>query len=43
WAGVDPASLTEFRGEALLGGGHEVGRVRPVPALEPAPVSALSA
>lgn len=43
WAGVDSASLTEFRGEALLGGGHEVGRVRPVPALEPAPVSALSA
>ncbi|MEV8086691.1 asparaginase [Streptomyces nigra] len=43
WAGVDPASLTEFRGEALLGGGHEVGRVQPVPALEPAPVSALSA
>ncbi|MGV9574536.1 asparaginase, partial [Streptomyces nigra] len=43
WAGVDPASLTEFGGEALLGGGHEVGRVRPVPALEPAPVSALSA
>ncbi|MFE2811088.1 asparaginase [Streptomyces nigra] len=43
WAGVDPVSLTEFRGEALLGGGHEVGRVQPVPALEPAPVSALSA
>ncbi|MEU6546106.1 asparaginase [Streptomyces sp. NPDC046859] len=40
WAGVDPASLTEFRGAALLGGGREVGRVRPVQALEPAPVQA---
>ncbi|MEU2782487.1 MULTISPECIES: asparaginase [Streptomyces] len=40
WAGVDPASLAEFRGEALLGGGREVGRVRPVPALEPTPAPA---
>ncbi|MDI9833151.1 asparaginase [Streptomyces sp. KAU_LT] len=40
WAGVDPESLTEFRGEALLGGGREVGRVRPVTALEPTPVPA---
>ncbi|MFE5186091.1 asparaginase [Streptomyces sp. NPDC056628] len=42
WAGVDPASLTEFRGAALLGGGREVGRVRPVHALEPAPVTATA-
>ncbi|MEU9387063.1 asparaginase, partial [Streptomyces sp. NPDC048279] len=39
-AGVDPELLTGFAGEALLGGGREVGRVRPVRSLEPVPVSA---
>ncbi|MEG3628323.1 asparaginase [Streptomyces poriticola] len=34
-AGVDPAALAEFAGEALLGGGRPVGSVRPVPALDP--------
>ncbi|MEU0108883.1 asparaginase [Streptomyces sp. NPDC006251] len=34
-AGVDPELLTEFAGEPLLGGGREVGRVRPVRSLEP--------
>jgi L-asparaginase II len=34
-AGVDPGLLTEFAGEPLLGGGREVGRVRPVRSLEP--------
>ncbi|MFR9799536.1 asparaginase [Streptomyces sp. MS06] len=34
-AGVDPARLTAFAGEPLLGGGRPVGRVRPVPALDP--------
>ncbi|MEU1178528.1 asparaginase [Streptomyces sp. NPDC005820] len=34
-AGVDPALLTEFAGEALLGGGEPVGAVRPVRALDP--------
>lgn len=34
-AGVDPELLTEFDGEALLGGGREVGRVRPARALDP--------
>ncbi|MFB6846912.1 asparaginase [Streptomyces sp. NPDC056373] len=34
-AGVDPDMLTEFAGEPLLGGGREVGRVRPVRSLEP--------
>ncbi|MFJ4537210.1 asparaginase [Streptomyces tibetensis] len=34
-AGVDPELLTEFQGEPLLGGGREVGRVRPVRSLEP--------
>ncbi|WP_286259821.1 asparaginase [Streptomyces graminofaciens] len=34
-AGVDPELLAEFAGEALLGGGREVGRVRPVRALDP--------
>ncbi|MET9392846.1 asparaginase [Streptomyces sp. NPDC006624] len=34
-AGVDPEPLTEFAGEPLLGGGREVGRVRPAPSLEP--------
>ncbi|MDX2541724.1 asparaginase [Streptomyces sp. WI04-05B] len=36
-AGVDPAALVGFEGEALLGGGREVGRVRPVRALDPVP------
>ncbi|MER6714863.1 asparaginase [Streptomyces sp. NPDC000877] len=34
-AGVEPELLTEFAGEPLLGGGREVGRVRPVRSLEP--------
>ncbi|WP_405622920.1 asparaginase [Streptomyces sp. NBC_00076] len=34
-AGVDPAALTEFAGQPLLGGGRPVGRVRPVRALDP--------
>ncbi|WP_200262273.1 asparaginase [Streptomyces sp. HSG2] len=34
-AGVDPAALAPFAGEALLGGGRPVGSVRPVPALDP--------
>nr|WP_202468857.1 asparaginase [Streptomyces sp. SID2888] len=34
-AGVDPALLTEFAGEPLLGGGEPVGAVRPVRALDP--------
>ncbi|MFF5978813.1 asparaginase [Streptomyces olindensis] len=34
-AGVDPELLSEFQGEPLLGGGREVGRVRPVRSLEP--------
>lgn len=34
-AGVDPAALAEFAGEALLGGGRPVGGVRPVRALDP--------
>ncbi|MGX1372129.1 L-asparaginase II [Streptomyces canus] len=34
-AGVSPDLLTEFQGEALLGGGREVGQVRPVRSLEP--------
>ncbi|MGI5441476.1 asparaginase [Streptomyces shenzhenensis] len=39
-AGVDPALLTEFAGEPLLGGGAPVGRVRPVRALDPLPLPA---
>ncbi|MEU3856605.1 asparaginase [Streptomyces sp. NPDC028722] len=35
-AGIDPAALTEFAGEPLLGGGVPVGCVRPVDALDPA-------
>jgi hypothetical protein len=31
--GVDPAALTAFAGEALLGGGRPVGDIRPVPRL----------
>ncbi|CAM5231709.1 asparaginase [Streptomyces chartreusis] len=42
FAGVDPESLTEFQGEALLGGGREVGCVRPVRSLEPVAVSACA-
>ncbi|MFF9624561.1 asparaginase [Streptomyces griseosporeus] len=34
-AGVDPALLTEFAGEPLLGGGHPVGRLQPARALDP--------
>jgi len=36
-AGVDPARLTAFAGEALLGGGHPVGHVRAVRVLDPVP------
>ncbi|MGW1624112.1 asparaginase [Streptomyces sp. NPDC002172] len=39
-AGVDPELLRGFDGEALLGGGKEVGRVRPVRSLEPVSVCA---
>ncbi|MEU2061207.1 asparaginase [Streptomyces sp. NPDC013455] len=39
-AGVDPALLTEFAGEPLLGGGEPVGCVRPVRALDPVAVTA---
>ncbi|AZQ39390.1 asparaginase [Streptomyces cyaneochromogenes] len=42
WAGVDQELLTEFQGEALLGGGREVGCVRPVRSLEPVVVSACA-
>ncbi|ARP73536.1 asparaginase [Streptomyces pluripotens] len=38
-AGVDPALLTGFAGEALLGGGEPVGRVRVVRALDPSPLT----
>ncbi|MFJ8199406.1 asparaginase [Streptomyces sp. NPDC096152] len=41
-AGVDPSLLTAFAGEPLLGGGRPVGRVRPVPALAPAPLTACA-
>ncbi|MEW2515209.1 asparaginase [Streptomyces sp. NPDC046870] len=41
-AGVDPALLTEFAGEPLLGGGKPVGRVRAVPALDPVPLTACA-
>ncbi|WP_234545103.1 asparaginase [Streptomyces shenzhenensis] len=41
-AGVDPELLTGFSGAALLGGGREVGRVRPVRSLEPAVASACA-
>ncbi|MFE9450437.1 asparaginase [Streptomyces sp. NPDC006739] len=39
-AGVDPALLTEFAGEPLLGGGEPVGRVSPVRALDPLALTA---
>jgi L-asparaginase II len=42
WAGVSPDLLAEFRGEALLGGGHEVGCLRPVRSLEPVAASACA-
>lgn len=41
-AGVDPALLTEFAGEPLLGGGEPVGCVRPVRALDPVTLSACA-
>ncbi|MFB7497483.1 asparaginase [Streptomyces sp. NPDC056161] len=41
-AGVDPALLTEFAGESLLGGGEPVGCIRPVPPLDPRPVTACA-
>ncbi|MFF7125374.1 MULTISPECIES: asparaginase [unclassified Streptomyces] len=41
-AGVDPGLLTEFAGEALLGGGEPVGCVRPVRALDPVPFTACA-
>ncbi|MFJ3234936.1 asparaginase [Streptomyces sp. NPDC086787] len=41
-AGVDPALLTEFAGESLLGGGRPVGHVRPVHALDPEPPAACA-
>ncbi|MEV1069215.1 asparaginase [Streptomyces sp. NPDC050263] len=41
-AGVDPALLTEFAGEPLLGGGRPVGSVRPVRALDPVTVRACA-
>ncbi|MFE9359780.1 asparaginase [Streptomyces olivaceoviridis] len=41
-AGVDPALLTEFAGEPLLGGGEPVGCVRVVRALDPVPLTACA-
>ncbi|MGW2566061.1 asparaginase [Streptomyces sp. NPDC001537] len=41
-AGVDPALLTPFAGELLLGGGEPVGEIRPVRALEPLTVRACA-
>ncbi|MFI6035806.1 asparaginase [Streptomyces sp. NPDC051315] len=41
-AGVDPALLTEFAGEPLLGGGVPVGCVRPVRALDPVSLPACA-
>ncbi|MEV6942870.1 asparaginase [Streptomyces sp. NPDC051172] len=41
-AGVDPALLTRFAGEPLLGGGEPVGQIRPVRALEPLTVRACA-
>lgn len=41
-AGVDPALLTEFAGEPLLGGGQPVGCVRPVRALDAVPLTACA-
>ncbi|MGW7296885.1 asparaginase [Streptomyces sp. NPDC054829] len=42
WAGVEPSLLAEFQGEALLGGGRAVGRVRPVRSLEPVAVTSCA-
>ncbi|MEU7415346.1 asparaginase [Streptomyces antibioticus] len=39
-AGVDPALLTEFAGEPLLGGGAPVGAIRPARTLDPVPAPA---
>ncbi|MYW42358.1 asparaginase [Streptomyces sp. SID161] len=41
-AGVDPALLTGFAGEPLLGGGRPVGCVRPVRALDPESLTACA-
>ncbi|WP_030324515.1 asparaginase [Streptomyces sp. NRRL B-3229] len=41
-SGVPADLLTEFQGEALLGGGREVGSVRPVRSLDPVCVSACA-
>lgn len=41
-SGVSAELLTEFQGEALLGGGVEVGSVRPVRSLDPVSVSACA-
>ncbi|MER5427672.1 asparaginase [Streptomyces sp. NPDC002588] len=41
-AGVNPALLTEFAGEPLLGGGEPVGSVRPARALDPVIVRACA-
>ncbi|MFG2638451.1 asparaginase [Streptomyces sp. NPDC048362] len=41
-AGVDPALLTGFAGEPLLGGGEPVGGVRVVRALDPLPLPACA-
>ncbi|WP_416969809.1 asparaginase [Streptomyces sp. 4F14] len=41
-AGVDPARLTAFAGEALLGGGEPVGEVRAVRALDPVTLPACA-
>ncbi|MFR0354534.1 asparaginase [Streptomyces sediminimaris] len=41
-AGVDSGLLTGFAGEPLLGGGEPVGCVRPVRALDPAPLTACA-
>src|SRR5690242_1098395 len=40
--GVDPALLTGFAGEPLLGGGEPVGSVRPVRALDPVELPACA-
>ncbi|AQS72374.1 asparaginase [Streptomyces pactum] len=41
-AGVTPELLTEFAGAPLLGGGEPVGCLRPVPALDPAPLASCA-
>ncbi|MBQ1088879.1 asparaginase [Streptomyces sp. B93] len=42
-AGVDPALLTPFAGEPLLGGGKPVGHIRPAPSLTTTPRLTASA